>query len=370
MSWFFLVLLLAYLFGLLLILRAWRGLKSHQTVSATQAVSVLVPFRNEEQHLESLVEALSRQTHPDFEVIFINDHSTDASVSVLNELLSSASLNSQVLSLTDTSGKKAAISMGVCMAKGEVILTTDADCVFGENWIERMAGAFTDGTVQMVSGPVKLVGASLFQKWQQMEFSVLIATGAAGIAWQKPSMANGANLAYRKSAFESVDGFEGVDAIASGDDELLMMKVHKAHPGSIRFVKDQSAVVTTEALGGWAEFRNQRLRWASKWRYGKREAAVMGALSVFVFNLSVISLPVLAWVGLLSWGQVLAFLLSRLFIELVLVLVLNRFFNNKLSVSALILHQILYPFYAIYFGVAANFGNYRWKGRSYKVQAQ
>lgn len=370
MFWFFLVLLLAYLSGLLLILRAWRGLKSHRVGSATRMVSVLVPFRNEEQHLERLVEALGRQTHRNFEVIFINDHSTDASLGVLNELLSSASLNSQVLSLTVTSGKKAAIGMGVSLAKGEVILTTDADCVFEKHWITRMTSPFISDSVLMISGPVKLIGESLFQRWQQMEFSVLIATGAAGIAWQQPSMANGANLAYRKSVFESVDGFDGVDVIASGDDELLMMKVQEKYPGSIGFVKEIGAMVSTEALVSWKDFRNQRLRWAGKWRFGKRRGTIMGALAVFVFNLSVLLLPVLAFTGSLAWWQVLAFVLIRLLAELGLILFLNLFFGNRMSVISFLLHQILYPFYAVYFGVAANFGNFQWKGRTYKAPVQ
>lgn len=370
MLWLLLVIWLAYVLALMSLIRAWTGLKPVKGDPTTLKVSVIVPFRNEEQHLEQLVKALAHQAHPDFEVIFVNDHSTDASEKLLDKALSSVSFDFQLLNLKDTSGKKAALTQGIAVAKGEVILTTDADCLFGEHWVEKMAVPFGDKGVQMVSGPVKLTGKTFFQKWQQMEFSVLIATGAAGIAWQKPSMANGANLAYRKSAFESVGGFKGIDRIASGDDELLMMKMYQQYPGSIRFMKAFDALVSTEALAGWKDFKNQRLRWAGKWSYGKRKSAIMGALAVFVFNLSVLLLPVLALLGSLAWWQVAAFLLSRLLTECVLVAVLSHFFKHKLSVSALLLHQILYPFYAIYFGMAANFGNYQWKGRSYKVQAQ
>lgn len=361
---------LSYLLGLLLIVRAWASLNHQQVVEVTLPVSVLVPFRNEEQHLERLVEALNRQLYQDFEVVFINDHSTDPSEQLLNNLLSSVGFNYQLLSLTDTSGKKAALSRGVSMAKGEVILTTDADCVFEKNWISRMTSPFIDESILMASGPVKLTGKSLFQKWQQMEFSVLIATGATGIAWEKPSMANGANLAYRKSVFESLYGFRGVDAIASGDDELLMMKVHEKYPGSIKFVKHTDALVTTEAMASWKDFRNQRLRWAGKWRYGNRKSSVVGALAVFIFNLSVLLLPVLGFTGSLAWRQVLTFVLVRLLAELGLVLFLSRFFRSKILMIPFLLHQILYPFYAIYFGVAANFGSFRWKGRTYKAQVQ
>lgn len=370
MLWFFLLVWALYLMMLIAITNTWAGIEPLKKGEREFNVSVIVPFRNEARHLERLVSALERQSHSSFEVIFINDHSSDTSLELLATLLSAVSFSYKQESLDETSGKKAAISRGVQLSQGEVILTTDADCVFGKDWVQEMSLPFADGSIQMISGPVKLMGQSLFQKWQQMEFSMLIATGAAGIAWQKPSMANGANLAYRKSVFEEVNGFAGVDAIASGDDELLLMKVQQRHPGSIRFLKHTNALVCTEALEYWSDFRDQRLRWASKWRFGKRKAAMTGAIAVFVFNLSVLILPVLAGLGLLTWGQAGLFFLGRLLLEAFLVLMLNRFFRSKLSVVALLLHQILYPFYAIYFGVAANFGNFHWKGRSYKVQVQ
>lgn len=370
MFWFVLVVCVVYLLVLLSIAIAWAGIKPCDDQDKSLSVSVVVPFRNEEEHLGVLVASLDRQVYPEFEVVFVNDHSIDNSEALLTGLLSSVSFDYQIVSLGDAAGKKAAIEYGVGLAKGEVILTTDADCVSGQYWIQAMSRPFAYDQVHMVAGPVKLTGKSLFQRWQQMEFSVLIGTGAAGIAWKKPSMANGANLAYRKSVFYEVGGFKGMDTIASGDDELLLMKVCEKHPAGIRFAKSSDALVSTEALDSWSAFRNQRLRWAGKWRYGKRKAAMAGALLVFFFNLSFLLLPVLGLMGILEWWQVMALLVGRFLAELNLVLVLSYFFRQRLSFVALILHQILYPLYAIYFGVAANFGNYRWKGRTYKAPVQ
>jgi cellulose synthase/poly-beta-1,6-N-acetylglucosamine synthase-like glycosyltransferase len=370
MFWLYLIILLAYACALVAVLATWLSIKGSAVKSTASSVSVVVPYRNEAQRLEKLISALDAQEYPHFEVLFINDHSTDTSEQVLEGLLRNVKFAYQTLSLSQACGKKAAISRAVVEARGEIILTTDADCWFGKNWVRCMAGYFNDQRAQLVSGPVVLTGKSLFQRWQQMEFSVLIVTGAAGIQWKKPSMANGANLGYRKSAFQAVKGFEGVDGIASGDDELLMMKIHQKYAGGLCFAKNKNATVKTDALASWPAFKNQRLRWAGKWRFGRRPTSVAGALAVFVFNLSFLLLPLAAISGVLSWWQMACLLGGRLLTELILVLAIRHFFRFRLSAVAFLLHQILYPFYAVFFGLAANFGKYQWKGRSYKARAQ
>ena len=240
----------------------------------------------------------------------------------------------------------------------------------GQDWITEMVKPFQEPTIQMVAGPVALTGKRLFQRWQKMEFATLQAIGAILIRKGHPSMANGANLAYRKSAFEAVAGFEGIDQTPSGDDELLLMKVQNAFPGSITFRKAAGAMVTTAALERWQDFKNQRLRWASKWQVGRRRSAMSVALFVFVLNLSWFLLPLLAFAGLVSSDDVLGIWRLRFVIEALWVMWLTRFFVSALSIRAFYLHQFLYPVYVIYFGLMANFGNYHWKGRSYKVRWQ
>ncbi len=78
------------------------------------------------------------------------------------------------------------------------------------------------------------------------------------------SMCNGANLAYKKSMFQQVKGFAGIDNIASGDDMLLMHKIYKQDAAGVKFLLSQQVIVQTEAMKDWKSFFNQRIRWASK----------------------------------------------------------------------------------------------------------
>src|SRR5579871_560045 len=139
MTFYFLILFTAYFF-LLLILnlgrrRAMRA--STPTPSADRIfLSVVVPVRNEEKNLVALIDSLSSQALPveDFELIFVDDHSTDKSLDRLRELTSQFQ-NIEVISLTQPAGKKAAITAGVAVAHGEIIITTDADCVHPQQWL-------------------------------------------------------------------------------------------------------------------------------------------------------------------------------------------------------------------------------------------
>ena len=77
-------------------------------------------------------------------------------------------------------------------------------------------------------------------------------------------MCNGANLAYEKKVFYEVNGFEGIDEIASGDDMLLMHKIQKVYPDKIMFLKSPEVIVQTQPAETLKDFMNQRIRWASK----------------------------------------------------------------------------------------------------------
>lgn len=333
-------------------------------------VSIILPFRNEAENLPNLLSSLAAQNYPDLEVIFVNDHSEDASVQVLEKALQSFPFPYQLPGLTKTTGKKAAIEKAVSVANGEIILTTDADCEMGEDWVKEMIRPFANEKVKMVSGPLQLTGKGLFQRWQKMEFATLITLGAVSVRSGKPTMANGANLAYRKEVFQALHGFEDIMHTPSGDDELLMMKVSKAYPKGVVFRKSKAAIVSTMAIPNWQGLKQQRLRWASKWKVGKRPATQAMALFVFLLNLSWLLLPLFSYLGWVAPEAPIRVYSIRFIIEAIWVMCLAGFFHQAISVRALIIHQFLYPFYVVYFGLMANFGNFQWKGRNYPVQVQ
>jgi len=334
---------------------------------STVPISVLVPFRNEETNLPKLIASLEKQMHTRFEVIFVNDHSDDNGEVYLAKRLSNVSFPVKILSLDLNEGKKSALALALSHAAYDLVITTDADCEMGADWLQSMARPFADEGLKMLVGPIGLTGKSLWQQMQSIESSALIGVGASMLQLGKPIMANGANLAYRKAVFQEVNGFQGIDATPSGDDELLMAKVVRKYPADVAFIKSSEAMVFTDALSSWSDFSQQRLRWASKWKVGKRMSTQWSALFIFV-----IQLIQLTFIGILFSEDALStvtliLLMTRLLIELILLWSVRQSLGQKMHWLPAIISYLLYPVYAIYFGVAANFGTFQWKGRSYKI---
>src|SRR5206468_12036975 len=124
---------------------------------------------------------------------------------------------------------------------------TDADCVPGPQWLESIHEAWQKNGLRFLAAPVRLLNdGSLIQRFQALDFLSLQGITGASVSTGFHTLCNGANLAYDKQAFLDVDGFAGIDRVASGDDMLLMYKIWKRFPGSVRFLKDRRAIVDTE----------------------------------------------------------------------------------------------------------------------------
>src|SRR5579859_460690 len=251
-------------------------------------LSVVVPFRNEEDNLEALIRSLSDQdlSGEKWEVIFVNDHSTDGSFQKIQQSKNFAA-SVTIASLSNETGKKAALAHGVALAQGDVIVTTDADCACPEGWLRNIGLFFQDSTVNMAIGMVALEDErTFFSQWQSMEFASVMGSTVASIGWGKPLMCNGANLAFRKKNFEEVNGYLGNVHIPSGDDEFLMRKILQRHPNSIRLMNSAEAVVVTRPQASWTEFLSQRIRWASKWKSNPSGPAKLLAIFIFLIQAS------------------------------------------------------------------------------------
>jgi cellulose synthase/poly-beta-1,6-N-acetylglucosamine synthase-like glycosyltransferase len=127
-------------------------------------------------------------------------------------------------------GKKKAIERAVLMAKGEILLFTDADTIRGSGWIASMVSCFRSPEIQMVMGPVYFnQRKNLLQKMQSLEFMGLMGTTAGSAALGYPVMCNGANLAYKSAAFIQAGGFSGNQGFASGDDQFMMSAIRNTY---------------------------------------------------------------------------------------------------------------------------------------------
>jgi cellulose synthase/poly-beta-1,6-N-acetylglucosamine synthase-like glycosyltransferase len=330
-------------------------------------VTVIVPARNEAANVAACVKAILAQNYPQdrLELIIVNDHSEDDTVAQAR-LAADGAPNFRLIDLEAQHGaayKKAAVACGIAAAAGTIIVTTDADCCMQADWLGSMVAQF-DAETALVSGPVVLESDTLFGQFQVLEFMGLIAVGAAGIAAGQPTMCNGANLAYRKSVFEEVGGFSGIDHIASGDDELLMHKIAALGKYRIRFAQLPAAIVHTQAQETWAAFKQQRIRWVSKSTHYKRT----GITSTLVLSyLAMVGFPLLliggCWDARL-WGLMGLHLLLKMLAEFAVLYPAAVFFNKLRLLWWLPLEQVAHIVYVLWVGIAGNRKSYEWKGRN------
>lgn len=376
MQIYFLVIFSLYYFVILLFILGWKkkgelSLINEKTLH--DFISVIVVVRNEQEHIAQLLESLSNQTlqKSQFELIIIDDDSNDRTAYIVEQFIEDNIMDVRLMKLESikrgSSPKKSGITQAVAHAKGEIIAMTDGDCKVGTHWLETILHSLQQDGVKFVSGPLILNGQNnLISKIQVVEFASLIGTGGALINLNYPLMCNGANLAFRKSAFLGVNGYKGNIDSSTGDDVFLMQKIHQAYANSIRFLKDPKAIVSTGAQKSWSELIHQRKRWASKWN--KNLLPLSWFLPVFLFIqyitiligvLVIIIKPDIFWgVGLLLCIK---FILDYVFLKKVMI-----FCNLRLNYSMFLLSELIYPFYAVFFGTIVHFGNFTWKGRSHK----
>jgi cellulose synthase/poly-beta-1,6-N-acetylglucosamine synthase-like glycosyltransferase len=362
---------LLYIAVVISFIRGWDKLKTY-TYKAHQplAVSVIIAARNEAENIANTIEDLLAQQYDKalLEIIFIDDHSTDGTGAVIS---SYAAQGVKLITLKEidpiNSYKKKAIQTAIAEAKGELIVTTDADCRMGVNWLKTIVSYYQQGGYKMISSPVVYFEeASLFERAQSLEFLFLIGMGASTIGNGKPSTCNGANLAYERRAFHEVGGFAGIDDLASGDDELLLHKMAAKYEHKIGFLKSKDAIVFTQAKPTLHAFIQQRKRWASKsTRYKNKSIIVLGVL-VWLFNLSIIANLV---AGFFIHDLFLIALLQfvvKLLIEFLFLRKVTLFAGRPELIKLLPLLNILHIVYIVYIGIAGNSGKYSWKGRMVK----
>jgi biofilm PGA synthesis N-glycosyltransferase PgaC len=329
-------------------------------------LSVIVPFRNEAQHIANVLSDLLAQQYPaeKFEILLVNDHSEDNSMSRAEEILQVSAFSNYTFIQPASFGKKSAITEGVKQAAGHIIVTIDADCRVGTKWLQSIHSVFDDDKVKMVFGPVRIEpNNSLFSKMQSIEFSSLVGSGAASMAYGIPTMCNGANLAFRKKIFQEVGGYEGNEQIASGDDEFLMRKIAKKFPGGIKFNNYKEGIVTTSAQNSLSAFIAQRIRWAGKWSAHQDWKSKLLALFIFSFHTMLLVAPFFVLHDRLLLSMLGVSLICKAITEYRFLRIVNFWLNIRWHWSAFILLQVTYSLYAVVTALLALFVKPNWKGR-------
>lgn len=357
------------------LLKVYYGLSKLKIVESERIlqefISIIVPFRNEEKNILNIYNSLTAQNYPTekYEILFVDDSSNDNSLNLLKNLQKkeNVSIHSVPKDYSKNAHKKRAIRFGIEKSSGEIIVTTDADCIHKKDWLRNLL-KFMDEKTGFVSGPVEFISNSnLFSKMQRLEFAGLVITGAGLIGSNNPIICNAANIAYRKKAFEEVNGFTYQMSLSSGDDELLMQKIHRDTDYKIKFALDKNAIVSTEANPTIKEFYHQRKRWASKGLFYGDNLLLLKLVLIFLFYLSLIIQPILAIV--LSVKFLISFIISLLIKIVSEYLILKKgttlLFDPKI-LKSFILTEILQVPYILISGFMGMFGNLVWKDRKIK----
>ncbi len=317
--------------------------------------SIIIPFKNEAKNLPRLLDSLQKLDYAasHFEFIMIDDNSVDDSLKIVKNYADIKLLKSQ------GSGKKQALQTGITQARYEWIVSIDADCEVSPNYLQTLNAFILQYQPEMILGPVMYFDVKSFLgQFQQFEFLCLQALTMASAAYEKPFLANGANLIFRKQSFEAVGGYDGNMNIASGDDVFLLQKFVRKFPDKIYFIKSRSAIVKTQAEQSLNELIHQKIRWAGKTKsQGKIVAKLTGIMMLF-FHLALIyallTLPV-------NYG----FVAVKFLADALCLYQVNRFYRAKLIWWFYPLAFVIYPFYLIVIFVLALRGTYRWKGEIY-----
>ncbi len=356
-----------------------------QTPGLQTKISIIISARNEVENIKACLDALINQSYPKhlFEVLVVDDFSNDNTAGLVSayavQNIKLISLNNFVDADAINSYKKKAIEIAVQQSTGDLIVTTDADCIAQPNWLQTIAIFYEQTNAALIVMPVAINCSNRFiEIFQAVDFMTLQGITGASVYKKFHSMCNGANLAYTKKAFNDVGGFKGIDSIASGDDMLLMHKIYKHYPDKVLFLKSKDVIVNTRAVHTIKEFFNQRIRWASKAdKYDdKRIFAVL--LLVYLFNVVLLIMPIVALFKNIVFNTHiytvtfiasvfelwLILITSKTIIELFFLFPVARFFSKK---KLLWWFPVLQPFHILYTVIAGwlgKFGNYKWKGRN------
>lgn len=313
-----------------------------------QDLSVIIPFRNESENMEALLRSLTGQEILPKEILFVNDHSEDDFLPIFE------TSTFKILHLeAGFQGKKAAIKAGVSQAKGNFILTLDADVQLQTAYFRELAQL---PAADLLILPVRMKSRNLLGVFAALDFYFLNALNVALSGIGKPIVANGANLLFRREVYREMLAGPDSAQIASGDD-MFLLKAAKEQKRKIRVLTDEILAVETTAPTSLTGFLHQRLRWVGKTKHVQDTFANFIGFLGIVYHFSAIPVmilePQLWWIYAVKMLCDLLVLLPHLFR-------LKHVFLGCLSP----VFTLLYPFYLLFLFFAVLIVHPIWKGRA------
>ena len=276
-------------------------------------VSVIVCAKNESENVKKLVPLLAQQNYPDFEIVLIDDSSSDNTLDLFEEFEKQYA-NIKLVKVQNNEAfwgnKKFALTLGIKAAKHEYLLFTDADCYPTSNdWIKEMSSNFSlKKTIVLGYGGYEKIPNSFLNKLIRFE-TLLTATQFFGWAKiGKPYMGVGRNLAYKREEFFRVNGFIDHMKLRSGDDDLFVNQASNRENTTVCFSKESFTYSKPKTT--FKEWFDQKRRHVSTATYYKAFDRFQLAL-FFLSQVTFLSLAIILLAFHYQWMIVLPIVLFR-----------------------------------------------------------
>lgn len=357
------------------VLHARRATEFHFKPSELPSATVIVCARNEETRLPRLLRTLAQQIYPSakLEICLVDERSTDRTSELL-AAFAAQETRAKIFRIEDTqpdfAPKKRAIDHAIRHSAGEILVLTDADGMPGPDWVTEMVQQFEHDVAMVCGYSPYHPRTSLWQKILALEYFSQAAIAAGSIGAGRPLTCTGSNLAYRRSAYLAIHGFEGIAHWISGDDDLLLHKMHERRVGRIKFVAHAATHVPVSPPNSWQEFKAQRTRYASKGRYYKLNVT-LALVAVYLLNL-LLCIGVLAL--FLGGKKIFAAALGLGFIkagfEFFYLKKTAQWFGEEKLLRYFFLAALVHPFYVVYFSTRAQFAKFTWRGDEFAAKVR
>ncbi|MDG1728308.1 MAG: glycosyltransferase [Algibacter sp.] len=347
-------------------------------IPAKTKFSVVIPFRNEAENLPDLLDTIATLNYPKhlFEIILVDDASVDDSVEIIQKVLDSKQGGfdfdkPEIVVISNerktNSPKKDAITSAIKISKYDWIITTDADCQLPLFWLDSFDEYIQKSNAVCIAAPVTYSNTSSFlNRFQILDLLSLQGATIGGFGLKKPFLCNGANLAYKKRIFKEVNGFEGNNNIASGDDIFLLEKITKKYPQQLQYLKCAQAIISTKPQPTWRNLMSQRIRWAAKTSAYNNGLGKLTGLVVLLMNALILIGLVLSIIGVINFKTFFYIIFIKFNIDFFLIYKSASFFNQKEILKSYILGFLFYPIFSVYIACISSFYGYKWKGRDFK----
>lgn len=339
-----------------------KGLK--EQAKELKPVSVVICSKNEAEHLREFLPSILGQDYPTFEVIVVNDGSTDDSNIMLEELAQKHS-NLKITFLPQKakymSRKKMCISIAIKAARYDHIVLTDADCKpDSKNWLTSIMQCYTPET-EIVLGYTRFEKMSNFEDYDNLFFTMqYLGYAICG----NPFKGTIRNMSYLKGTYTHAGGYTKYLNMETGEDDIFIQdtatprntKVAIAEGGSMTCAREINSKV-------YRLMKEQRLENYSRYKFGFRFSTFMQRLSMYLFYiLSIACMALFAiipdWIG---FGIAVFFFLFRMITQQVVFSKIANLLQMRKHQAGAIFFEIVMPVYEFHLRTFGRIGRKRWE---------